>query len=204
MAIYTTLFLCTHAELPGGFPGWKMPLEQAVRREVRNPFTGQTIVVESNEPDWPEETGDAAPQDYQVVAIKGDYQDYLEGRLPPFVRSCLHWATKGLTELELGPLLAVVGIEESLQHAIYCRPSQGTTVQQFPRTFFPQLQSLDLNDVAKNWAAAMSTREHTHNVSGVKLNDGWRASDAHGILHEMATLALKATNGQRLYLLVEA
>src|SRR5262245_26351940 len=32
MAIYTTFFLCKPPELPGGFPGWRLPLAQPVRR----------------------------------------------------------------------------------------------------------------------------------------------------------------------------
>jgi cysteine-rich repeat protein len=55
MAIYTTFFLCRPEELPGGFPGWQPPLATPVRRELRNPFTGQVVVVESREPQWPED-----------------------------------------------------------------------------------------------------------------------------------------------------
>src|SRR4051794_39853795 len=100
MATYTTFFLCDPEELTSGFPGWRLPLAKPVTREVRNPFTGAVSVVESHEPEWPEEAGDEAEREYQVVQIEGNYEDYLEGRLPRFVHSSPHWAAKGLTQVE--------------------------------------------------------------------------------------------------------
>ena len=55
MAVYTTFFLCRPEELPGGFPVWRPPLAAPVRREFRNPLTGQVQVVETREPEWPPE-----------------------------------------------------------------------------------------------------------------------------------------------------
>jgi hypothetical protein len=63
---------------------------------------------------------------------------------------------------------------------------------------------LDQQNVAQQWAAAMSTPEHTHSVSGHKLSDGWTPGDALEILRPLADLSKKATAGQQMYLLTEA
>ena len=111
MAIYTTFFLCKPEELLGGFPGWRSPLVQPVRREFRNPFTGEVSVVETCEPEWPDEANAELDRGHQVVAVQGRYEDYLESRLPPFVRARPHWAAKGLTEVEVDPLLKAARVE---------------------------------------------------------------------------------------------
>jgi len=117
-----------------------------------------------------------------VVDVEGFYEDYLEDRLPSFVRSCPHWAAKGLTEVELDPLLKAAGVEGSIEFAIYGPRSSGAVVQQLPAEFLAKLGSLDKKVVAMQWAATMSTTEHTHYVTGVKLSDGWTESQAQNIL----------------------
>jgi hypothetical protein len=204
MAIYTTFFLCKPEELPGGFPGWRLPLPTPVRREVRNPFTGAVAVVETRAPEWTDEPDIGAERHFRVVVIEGNYEDYLEGRLPPFVRSCSHWAAKGLTEIELDPLLKAAGVATSIECALYSPPSSGAAVQQLPPEFLAGLGSLDQKAVAGRWAAAMSAPEYTHSVTGVKLSDGLTASEALKILKSLVMLARKATTGQQLYLLTEA
>ena len=149
MAIYTTFFLCEPEELPGGFPGWRLPLAKPVRREFRNPLTGQVSVYESREPEWPDEADEQRPPRYRAVEIAGRYQDYLEGRLPDFVRDHPHWAAKGLTEVELNPLLEAAGVAGSLESAIDSRPATNAFVQQFPAEFPIKLRSLDPQSVAK-------------------------------------------------------
>lgn len=203
MAIYTTFFLCNPDELLEGFPGWKLPLAVPVRREFRNPFTGELSVVETREPDWPDEV-EESDLEYGVDEVHGRYEDYLEGRIPGFVRSRPHWAAKGLTEIELGPLCEVVGIGPEIVCPIYGPPTSGAVVQQLPLGLLAKLTSLDLKPIAKLWAAAMSTPDHTHSVSGVKLSDGWATEDASAILEPLVALARRATAGQQLYLLVEA
>jgi len=204
MAIYTTFFLCKPKELLRGFPGWRLPLAKPVRREVRNPFTGETMVIETREPDWPEGAGEGPEREYRVVAIEGRYEDYLEGRLPPVVRDCPHWAAKGLTEVELTPLFKAAGVETAMECTIYSPPSSGAIFQQLPPAFLANLGSLDQKSIAKRWAAAMSTPEHTHSVSGVKRNDGWTVNEALEILRALVALAHEATAGQQMYLLIEA
>lgn len=204
MAIYTTFFLCRPEELPGGFPGWRLPLAEPVRREFRNPFTGEVSVVETREPEWPEDASDEPERDYQAAVIQAGYEDYLEGRLRPFVRACPHWCAKGLTEVELEPLLQAAGVATSMEGALYAPPSSGAFVQQLPLEFLATLDSLDLSEVASQWAAAMSTPEHTHSVTGVRLSDGWTAGEALELLRPIAALASRAGTGQRMYLLTEA
>jgi hypothetical protein len=203
MAIYTTFFLCKPKELLRGFPGWRLPLSKPVRREVRNPFTGEMMVMETQEPDWVANEDEGAEREYRVVAIEGNYEEYLEGRLPPFVHDCPHWAAKGLTEVELTPLFKAAGVEAAMEFPIYGPPSSGATVQQLPPEFLARLGSLDQKSIAKRWAAAMSTREHTHSVSGVKLNDGWTAKEALEILRPLVALAIQAAPRQQMYLFIE-
>jgi hypothetical protein len=206
MAVYTTFFLCKSGELPGGFPGWRLPLAKPVRREFRNPFTGVTSVIETREPEWPEDEGDEPGREPRVVAIKGRYEDYLKGRLPPFVRGCPHWAAKDLTELELKPLLQEFGIGTDLASAIYSPPSSGAIVQQLPSELLTNMSALTsrrLTAVARRWAATMSSPEYTHSVSGAKISDGWAAAEAGEILRQLVALARQAADGQEMYLLTE-
>lgn len=207
MAIYTTFFVCDPQELVAGFPGWRLPLPQPVMREFKNPFTGQMVTVETREPDWPEdEVTESMDREYQVVAIDGNYQDYLESRLPAFVQRRTHWASKGLTEVQLGPLARAVGVEEKLECPLYSPPSSNAVLQELPRELAPKLVSLDENGLkalAVKWAAEMSTPGHTHSVTGVKLNDGWSQSDAMEIIRPIVALARKASDGHRMYLLIE-
>jgi hypothetical protein len=208
VAIYTTFFVCDAKQLAAGFPGWRLPLRKPVKRKFKNPFTGEMTTVETREPEWPDDK-DVEPMDreYQVVAIEGDYAAYLEGRLPPFVQRQPHWAAKGLTEVELSPLAQAHGVEAKFECPLYGSPSSGAVLQELPSELLPKLASLDakgLKALAGKWASAMSTREHTHSVTGVKLSDGWSKSDALEILQPIVALAQKAIAGQRMYLLTEA
>jgi hypothetical protein len=140
---------------------------------------------------------------YQVAVIEGSYEDYLERRLPPFVRSSPHWAAKGLMVTELKPLLEIAGAPAPIQLSIY-HPSLPAVVERLPEQFLTMLASLDQENVAQKWAAAMSTPEHTHSVSGLKLSDGWTPGQALEILERLADLSKKASAGQQMYLLTEA
>jgi hypothetical protein len=208
VAIYTTFFVCHPKQLVAGFPGWRLPLPKPVKRKFKNPFTGETTTVETREPEWSEdEDADPMDREYQVVAIEGDYGDYLEGRIPSFVQRQPHWAAKGLTEIELSPLFQAMGVETKFDCPLYGPPSSGAVLQELPSELLPKLAALDakgLKAVAGKWGAAMSTPEYTHSVTGVKLNDGWSKSDALEILQSIVALAQKTATGQRMYLLIEA
>jgi hypothetical protein len=203
MAIYTTFFLCRPEDLPVGFPGWRLPLVLPVRREFRNPFTGEVAVVETRLPEWPDGADDEQESAHQIVEFAGGYEDYLVRRLQPFVGSCPHWAAKGLTEVELKPLLEAVGVAASMEYAIYAPPSSGSFAQQMPAEFLVRLVSIDLKGVAEKWATVMSSPEHTHSVTGVKLSDGWTEYEALEILRPLVALAQLAKPGQLFYLLTE-
>jgi len=204
MAIYTTLFLAKAEELLSGFPNWKPPLPAPVRREFRIPFTKELVTIETREPEWPAEEQAIASRQYRAVAIQGRYEDYLEGRLPPFVRESQHWTAKGLTDIELEPLLSTIGVTTKLESPIYAPRSSGAVLREFPPDFIPKLIESDQLEVAKQWAAQMSTSEHTHSVAGTKLSDGWTTDQALNILMTIVSLARKAVVGQRMYLLIEA
>ena len=205
MAIYTTFFLCEPSELAGLFPGWLPPLPRPVRRSVRN-FFGQTVLVETREPEWAEDAIAGADRERVVTEIEGDYADYLEGRLPPGLRGRRHWAAKGLTEVELDLLAEAAGVGGGLEPALYGPPGSGGWVQQLPPDLVPNLAAAgkrDLAGIARRWAAAMSTPEHTHSATGAELSGGWAPGYARCILDPLADLARRATPGQWMYLLVE-
>ncbi|HVX09740.1 MAG TPA: hypothetical protein VHC22_00925 [Pirellulales bacterium] len=186
MGIYTTFFVCTPPELAAAFPGWLPPLTTPVKRDTTKPFTGETTTVESREPEWTDDPDTDSPD-------------------LDFVFSHPHWDTKGLTEVELGPLADALGLEPKFEYPLYAPPSSHVYLVGLPTELVPKLVSLDANGleaVAAKWAAAMSTPEYTHSVTGNKLNDGWTPSDAMGILHEFVTLARQASADQRLYLLI--
>jgi hypothetical protein len=202
MAIYTTLFLCSPDGLIAGFPGWKPPLGQPVRREFRNPFTGTMTVIETREPEWASEDAvDETISHFREGAVHGGFKDYLESRLSPFVRECPHWAAKGLTDLK--PLLRAVQVSDLLEHPIYGPPSRGAMIQQLPREFIDKMANIEQTSVAEKWAAEMSAPIHTHSVSGKRINEGWTTDQAMQALSPIVSLVKKATQGQSMYFLVE-
>jgi hypothetical protein len=205
MEIYTTFFLCAPAELPGGFPDWRPPLAEPVRQEVRDPFTDELLVVETRVPEWPEDEQEPIEEpelERQVAVIEGNYEDYLEDRLPPFVRSCPHWAANGLTDIELAPLLEAVDLPASMEQPIYSPPSCGEMVQQLPAGFLDKLLSLNQQEVARKWAATLYAPEDEASVQA--LSDERTASEALECLQQLVGLAKKANPTQQMYLLTEA
>lgn len=207
MAIYSTFFISRPDDLPGGFPGWCLPLPGPVWREVKNPFTGEVSRVESRAPLWPEDDDESFERDYVVVTGEGSYEDYLEGRLPEFVRAQPHFAAKNLTaEIELEELAQTLGATSEFKDALFSPPSFGAMLQQLPSDFVSKLAALDprgLETIAGRWAAVMSTPDHTHTVSGKKISDGWNVSEAQEILEPIVSIARQISADQKMYLLVE-
>lgn len=210
MAIYSTFFLSEPVQLPAGFPGWKLPLPEPVTRKLINPFTREEMTITTRAPEWDDfDPENMEMPEYQVVAIEGDYQTYLQQRIPPFVQSRLHWCAKNLTSVELEPLVAVVLDDDEirLESALYAHPSLGCGIEQFPDDFVARIKTAgdsSLHAVAEKWAARMSTPEHTHAVSGERLEDDWTVDDALTILKPIVELARKQADGQSMYLLMEA
>ncbi|MDB5330799.1 MAG: hypothetical protein JWP03_1950 [Phycisphaerales bacterium] len=204
MAVYTTLFLAKSIELLSGFPGLKPPLPTPTRRQFRNPFTKQLVTIETREPDWLDDDGGSVIPQYRALSLQGRHEDYLEGRLPPFVRERQHWAAKGLTAVEFEPLLKAIDVGAELVSPIYAPPSSGAVLREFPPDFISKLIGSSRSEIARRWAAEMSSPEHTHSVAGTRLNNGWTTDQAAQILTPLASLAGKATPGQAMYLLIEA
>jgi hypothetical protein len=195
--------------MPEGFPGWKRPLSEPVVRKSIDPFTREEMTITTREPEWDNiDPTTMGLLEYQVVAVDGDYNTYLEQRIPSFIQSRLHWCTKNLTTVELEPLVAIVeDIEEiRLEPALYAHPSIAAGIDQFPNSFVTHLKTADdssLRAVAEKWAAIMSTSEHTHSVGGHRLYSDWTVKDALSILMPIVELARQQTGHQSLYLLME-
>jgi len=208
MALYSTFFFCQPEQLARGFPGWRPPLPKPVRRQVNNPFTGEIMTIETRAPEWPEEEEDQAqPLEYGVVAMKGRYEDYLEDRLPEFVRTQPHWCSKGLMNIELDALGEALNVKPVVEDALFAPPSAGGAhVWQIRSELVAALVALDdrrLKASAEGWAQVMSGPEYTQNSEGETIADGWEAGDALQILKPLVKLARQAAAGQLMYLLIE-
>ena len=209
MAIYSTFFLCAPDQLHEGFPNWKPPLPEAVKRKAINPFTGEERVINTREPEWEEfDLDEMAIPELEVVSGKGDYQRFLAERIPPSVKSLPHWCSKNLTSLELEPLVcAVIGEEEpKLEYALYAPPTVGSSIERFPEEFVASLKEIDdaaVDAIAERWAAIMSMPEYTHSVSGKRIYEDWAVEDALALLRPIIELAKRHTEGQGMYLLTE-
>jgi hypothetical protein len=78
MAIYSTFFVAAPEALLAGFPGWKLPLDKPVQREVTN-FFGTKQFIQTREPLWEDIVpGEELEPEFVVEEIKGDYAEYLE------------------------------------------------------------------------------------------------------------------------------
>lgn len=210
MAIYTTFFLCEPPELPAAFPAWKLPLPQPVSRTRVDPFTGEEMTVETRAPEWEDMDPNNMPMpEMDVVPVKGDYETFLQERIPQFVQSKPHWCAKDLTSVELGPLVtATTGPEERpLETALFAHPFSSAGIEQFPNGFVAHLQAADesaLNAISEKWAAEMSTPDYTHSVSGERIQDDMTVDEALSVVRPLAQLAKKQQDAQTMYLLTEA
>lgn len=211
MAVYSTFFVAELAELPGAFPGWKLPLPEPVTRKSFHPFLGEEITTTSRSPDWDDVDPDSLSiPDYQVVSSEGDYADYLEQRIPSFVRSKPHWCAKGLTNIEIEALAntALNLHEVSLESVLYAHPAFRSYLMQFPPDFITKLKELGsaiaVEQLAVAFAARMSTTEYTHSVDGERLYEDWTTENARFILEPLVTLAKELSSRQSIFLLIEA
>ena len=209
MAIYSTFFLCDPRKLPSGFPDWKSPLPAPVTRKTLNPFTRQEVSITSCAPEWDDcDLDEMEMPEYQVVAVEGDYGEYLNGRIPTFVQSQPHRCTKNLTTVEMEPLVAAaLGVETiSLPSALYAHPSLGSSIEAFPDALVAKLKSMDnaaVQSLAEKWATRMSMPEFTHSVNGNRLYDDWAVDDALELLVPIVDLAKLQSPEQTMYLLIE-
>ena len=207
MAIYTTFFLCKPNDLLAAFPGWKLPLPAPVRRTVRNPFNGKEMVIETDAPEWPEDA-EVVEEDreYEMVAGRGKYEDFLEARLPDSVRTRPHWCAKNIMEIEINELIESAGLQLRADNALYSPPSIGASLVRIPSALLSKLLPMgdeELRSMAHRWTDAMSAPKHTHSTSGLKISDGWKLEDALAILSPLVKLARQAADGQEMYLLIE-
>ncbi|MFN0020898.1 MAG: hypothetical protein ACKVP0_21775 [Pirellulaceae bacterium] len=208
MAIYSTFFVCELEQLVAAFPGWRLPLSQPVTRTSKNPFTRQEMTYETRAPAWEDDVDQLAPQERIVVASEGNYETYLERRIPTFVQSQPHWCAKNLTSVELEPLVAAVtDLEEpTIDTPLYAHPSLSAGIEKFPDLFLERLKSADTSELhvlAQEWATEMSSPDFTHSEDGERVEDDWTAEDALSILTPISNLAKEAKSGQSLFLLNE-
>jgi hypothetical protein len=203
VAVYSTFFVADSDALLSGFPGWKLPLDKSIQREITD-FFGEKRTIETREPLWEDVVPSQDPvPDYGVVAIEGDYAAYLEARLPAFVRKAPHWCSKGLTNVELDPLGELTDGKPALEEALFAHPSCCGHLLVFRQLIVESILKAP-QQLAQKWAARMSTPEYTHSAErSNRLQDDWSVDDALRILGPLGQLVKKASPGQRLYLLLE-
>jgi hypothetical protein len=203
VAVYSTFFAAAPEALLSGFPGWKLPLDKPVKREITD-FFGEKRTIETREPLWEDIVpGEEPVPEYGVVAVEGDYAAYLEARLPAFVRKSPHWCSKGLTNVEVDPLGELTDGKPALEEGLFAHPSRSGHLLVFRQSIVEEIQKAP-QQLAQKWAKRMSTPEYTHSADGSnRLQDDWSVDDVLSILRPLGDLAKKASPGQRLYLLLE-
>jgi hypothetical protein len=209
MAIYSTFFLARPIDLLSGFPDWKPPLPKPIVRHVKNPFTGEAMTVTTNAPDWDDvESEDHQLSEIRVVAGSGDYDAYLEGRVPEFVRQSPHSCLKNLTNIDIEPLVAAATgrAVAQLQSAIFAPPTKRSLVLAIPDELVAALATVDepsLRRIAEAWAAELSTPDYTHASDGQRISDDRTTDEMLEIVNFLASLARCRTDGHCMYLLLE-
>jgi len=203
VAVYSTFFVAAPEALLSGFPGWKLPLDNPVKREIRDFFGGKRT-IETREPLWEDVVpGEEPVSEYGFVGMQGDYATYLEARLPAFVRKAPHWCSKGLTNVEIDPLGELTDGKPALEEGLFAHPLRSAHLMVFRPSIVDGILKAP-QPLAQRWAAHMSTPEYTHSADGSnRLQDDWTVEDALSILRPLGDLAKKASQGQRLYLLLE-
>lgn len=203
MAIYSTFFIANPDTLLSNFPGWKLPLDKPVNREIVD-FFGEKRIIETREPLWDDDVPEVAlSTEYGVIAIEGDYTAYLESRIPLFVRNAPHWCSKGLTNVELDPLGELTDGKPALEEGLFAHPSRSAHLLVFRPPIVDGILKAP-QQLAQRWAAHMSTPEYTHSADGSdRLEEDWTEDDARSVLTPLGDLAKKARPGQCLYLLLE-
>ncbi len=201
MAVYSTFFVAMPEELLSGFPGWKLPLQNPVKRDLTD-FFGQKLTIETCEPEWEDVLRDEEPEQ-GVVAVEGDYLAYLEARLPVFVREALHWCCKSLTDVEINPLGELIDGKPALEEGLFAHPSRNAHIMVMRPLIVHELLKAPLQ-LAPKWAELMSSPGYTQSADkSDRVQKGWSVEDALSILDPLGELARKSQPGQRLYLLLE-
>jgi hypothetical protein len=152
---------------------------------------------------------DIAQQDYgqfTAMLLTGDYQKYLEQRMPAALKVRPHWATKGLSTVELNQLAESLDMTAEFDCPLYPPPPQSAVLEELPNELTQRLAGLrlaELDGVAARWAESMSQPSYTHSMTGARIMDDCTPQQARRMLWEIASLAKQVGTGQRLYLLTE-
>jgi len=203
MAIYTTYFVGTHAQIASAIPASRPPLASPVRATRMNPFTKQEVEYLSWDPaDAPgaavEQTppldGATIPR-RSVIVIEGDYMQYLEERLPAGVRALPHFAWKSMDSIVLGTLAELLGLY----------PDQDAFDRAHPNLRF--LDDAALNEVPRSLVDAVAALEDCREVAERWVEDetleGSSADDVLPFLEALRALSKQCPNDRKMALLTE-
>jgi len=163
------------------------------------------MIFPSREPEW----DDVDPDASEVRTASTGYDDasHFERRISPF-ESLPHLCSKGLTNVEMEPLVAaILNIEEQdLEPALYAHPSFGQSIVGFPEAFVRSLQSAAesiLRKFAESSSAKMWAIENGLSGGSKANRDFWTTDQALTILKPIAELARQRTSCQSMYLLMK-
>lgn len=151
MAVYTTLFSATAAELEERFPHVADPLATPRMVTRTNPFTKSVVQIESFEPEFgaPRHQSSLFSADERPALRPAQFQDddygrYLRTRVPPRLRSLPHIGTKNIMFYEAEELLGLS--EGKPAKVVHCLPDEGSVsvasvqlTELLSRTELPQL-----------------------------------------------------------------
>jgi hypothetical protein len=201
MAVYTTTFAATDAELDAAFPGWRTARATPVKKKGLHPLTKAPIEFDDWEPDDAGEVIAEEPTPLPMISgVGGDYAAYFVGRLPAGVRRLPYFAAKGFLSYNA----------EQLLRALDPRP-----LDEFRPAKFPP-KALRSNAVLEIWPvesvqvlsaiAPESVSERSEQIAADEefAEEGWTADSVRFILAGLLDVAKAAANGgRRLYLLTE-
>ncbi len=166
MAVYTTLFVASDAELSELFPGWRAPKARPARVKRKNPFTGENATVELWDPGRKAKAA-LGPTLFEthgrklvdpVLPPEDDYQSLLEDNAPALLRTLPHSAMKGVTEVELIALAEALGAGPSPPARFVDCPEDEGLIAALPAAAVGPLAALadrQLRKAAKAWQKAL-------------------------------------------------
>jgi hypothetical protein len=186
MAVYTTFFAATDAELKAAFTGWLAPLPTPVKRTRMHPVTKKAMTYDSWEPDDASKAP-ASPPNRVLVSGEGDHAGFAHTRLPMGVQALPHLAAKSVLPPHVEQLLGILAgrTEERLRPALFPPggSATGTTLDVLP-DWGVEAVAMASNADLPRFAETMASSD------GWFADEGWPADACADLLHGLRRIAV--------------